>query len=256
MQHDSELFARQAAFGPIGLEGQQRLMESRATICGCGALGSTIAQWLARAGVGFLRLVDDDQVATVNLHRQILFHPADVPDRRKVDAAAKQLALYEGPTEIEPVFTRFEQSNATELCEDVDLIIDATDNFKTRYVINETAVQLGIPWIYGGAMGGRGQVMTILPGRTPCLRCMLGEWSPQYDSDSCVVSGILGPTAGTIASIESVEALKVLSGNLDAVASRLMVLDLWNGKIQTVDAMPSTGGDPCVVCGYVGSSEA
>jgi adenylyltransferase/sulfurtransferase len=221
-------YARQVRFPPLGEEGQRRLGQSRALLCGCGALGSAIANTLVRAGVGNLRVVDRDFVELSNLQRQVLFDEADaaagVP---KAVAAAEKLRRVNSTLSVEPVVADIDPTNIEGFCEAVDVILDGTDNFETRFLINDAAVKLGLPWVYGGCVGAEGQTMTILPGETACLRCLMPECPAPGSTPTCDVAGILGPIVGLIAAIEAAEGIKILSGHRDAISRNLTVVDLW-----------------------------
>src|ERR1700737_1202989 len=169
-----ERYSRQIRFPGIGKEGQQRLLASHVTLCGCGALGTVLANVLVRAGVGHLRLVDRDFIETNNLQRQVLFDEHDVAENLpKAEAAARKLGGINSSVYVEPVVTDIDRTNILDLVNDADLILDGTDNFEIRYLINDVAVKLNKPWVYGGCIGSHGQTMTILPGATPCRRCVL-----------------------------------------------------------------------------------
>src|ERR1700751_2797135 len=158
-------------FPGVGEDGQIRLADSHVTLCGCGALGTVIANALVRAGVGHLRLVDRDFIETHNLQRQVLFDEHDVAENLpKAEAAARKLAAINSAVQVEPVVTDIDRTNILDLVHDADLILDGTDNFEIRYLINDAAVKLGKPWVYGGCIGSHGQTMTILPGQTTRLR--------------------------------------------------------------------------------------
>ena len=211
---DFARYARQMRFPPLGEEGQRRLQAAAALLCGCGALGSAIANTLVRAGVGRLRIVDRDFVELTNLQRQSLFDEADArAGTPKAVAAAEKLRAINSTVAIEPVVADIEPANIERFCEGIDVILDGTDNFETRFLINDAAVKLGLPWVYGGCVGAEGQTMTILPGETPCLRCLMPECPAPGSTPTCDVAGILGPIVGLIASIEAAEAIKILSGN-------------------------------------------
>ena len=163
-----ERYSRQVRFPALGERGQRALLESKVTLCGCGALGTVLANHLARAGVGFLRIIDRDFIETHNLQRQILFDEQDVRDNLpKAEAAARKLRLINSTIAIEAVVTDLDHTNVLDLVGDADLILDGTDNFETRYLINDAAIKLGKPWVYGGVIGSEGQTMTIVPGKTP-----------------------------------------------------------------------------------------
>lgn len=245
----SERYSRQIRFGPLGEEGQRRLLGSRVLVCGCGALGSVLANTLARAGVGKLRVVDRDFVETSNLQRQVLFDEDDVAaNLPKAIAAANKLRRINSEIEIEPIVADVDQANIERLLDGVDCIVDGTDNFETRFLINDAAVKLGIPWIYGGSIGAGGQTMTILPGETPCLRCLITEAPPPGTTETCDTAGILGPIVNVIASIQATEAMKILSGNREAVQRSLMVIDLWENRFLAMKAAGLREGSNCPTC--------
>src|SRR4029077_12697034 len=201
----------------------------RVTICGCGALGTVLANHLARAGVGRIRIVDRDFIETSNLQRQVLFDESDVTaNLPKAEAAARKLRAINSSVTIEPVVTDIDHTNIIDLVQDADLILDGTDNFETRYLINDAAVKLQKPWIYGGVIGSEGQTMTILPGQTPCLRCLIETAPPPGMTPTCETAGVLGPAVAIIASFEAVEAIKVLSGAESALNRELIMVDIWD----------------------------
>jgi molybdopterin-synthase adenylyltransferase len=242
-------YIRQMRFPPLCEEGQRRLSAARALICGCGALGSVIANTLVRAGVGAVRIVDRDFVELSNLARQALFDEADATaGMPKAVAAAEKLRGINSAVEIEPIVADVNHANIERLCDGVDVIVDGTDNFETRFLINDAAVKLRIPWIYGGCVGAEGQTMTILPGETPCLRCLMETCPPPGSTPTCDTAGILGPIAGLIASIEAMEAIKILSGNRDAVSRHLTVIDLWQNHIKQVDVSRLRDEVDCPTC--------
>lgn len=246
---DLARYARQVRFSPLGEEGQRRLSNSRALLCGCGALGSTIANTLVRAGVGKLRIVDRDFVELSNLQRQVLFDEDDVRNGLpKAVAAAEKLGRINSTVTVEPVVADIEPANIEQFCEGMDVILDGTDNFETRFLINDAAVKLGRPWIYGGCVGAEGQSMTIVPGQTPCLRCLMPECPAPGSTTTCDTAGILGPIVGVIASIEAVEAMKILSGNRDAVSRSLTVVDLWANQIRRMDVRGLRDRTDCPTC--------
>ncbi len=223
-------------FRRLGEEGQRRLGQSRALLCGCGALGSTIANLLVRAGVGTLRIVDRDFVELSNLQRQSLFDEADArAGLPKAVAAAEKLRTINSTVAVEPIVADIEPANIERFCEGMDVILDGTDNFETRFLLNDAAVKLGLPWVYGGCVGAEGQTMTILPGETACLRCLMPECPAPGSTATCETAGILGPIVGVIASIEAAEAMKILSGNRQAVSRELTVVDLWQNETSRRD---------------------
>src|SRR4051812_3598566 len=222
-------YSRQVRFPGMGEEGQRKLMASRVTLCGCGALGTVLANHLVRAGVGFVRVVDRDFIETHNLQRQILFDEDDVADNLpKAEAAARKLRAINSEVTIEPVVTDIDHTNILDLVADADLILDGTDNFETRYLINDAAVKLGKPWIFGGVIGSEGQTMTIIPGRTPCLRCLIETAPPPGMTPTCETAGVLGPAVAVIASFEAIEAIKLLADRHDALNKDLIMVDVWD----------------------------
>lgn len=200
-------YVRQMRFTPLGEEGQRRLAAARALVVGCGALGSVVANTLARSGVGFLRLVDRDFLELNNLQRQVLYDEADVAaGLPKAVAAEARLQRINSQIEIEAVVADVEHTNVLDLVGDVDIVLDGTDNFQTRFLINEAAVKLGKPWVYGGCIGAEGQSMTILPGETACLACLMPEPPPPGATPTCDTAGIVAPIVNVVASIQAMEA--------------------------------------------------
>lgn len=242
-------YSRQIRFPELGEDGQRRLLAARALVCGCGALGTVLANALARAGVGRLRIVDRDFVETNNLQRQVLFDEDDVAaNLPKAIAAANKLRRINSQIEIEPIVADVDHTNVLKLLEGVDCIVDGTDNFETRFLINDAAVKLGVPWVYGGCIGAGGQTMTILPGETPCLRCLVHEAPPPGTTETCDTAGILGPIVNVIASIQAMEAIKILSGRRDAVQRSLLVFDLWENRLLPMKAGGLREGADCPTC--------
>jgi adenylyltransferase/sulfurtransferase len=242
-------YVRQMRYPPLGTEGQKRLSQSRALVCGCGALGSVIANTLVRAGVGAVRIVDRDFVETSNLQRQVLFDEEDVARQLpKAVAAAEKLKRINSEVAIEPVVADVDHTNIEKLCDKADAIVDGTDNFETRFLINDASVSYGIPWVYGGCLGAEGQSMTVLPGQTACLRCLMSECPPPGTTPTCDTAGILGPVVGVIASIEAIEAMKILSGNHQSVSRNLTVVELWDNQIRQVDISSLRDAVDCATC--------
>jgi adenylyltransferase/sulfurtransferase len=241
-------YQRQIRFQPLGEEGQRRLAAGRALVCGCGALGSVIANTLARAGVGHLRLVDRDFLELSNLQRQVLYDEQDVQDQLpKAVAAREKLRRINSQIEIEALVTDVDPTNITTLLEGIDVILDGTDNFETRFLLNDAAHRFGIPWVYGGCIGAEGQSMTIVPGSTPCLRCLMQDAPPPGTMPTCDTAGILGPIINVIASIEACEALKLLSGNLAAINHHLTVIDVWDNQFRQLN-LDSLRAEACPAC--------
>jgi adenylyltransferase/sulfurtransferase len=246
---DLERYSRQVRFAGVGESGQRRLRASRVTVCGCGALGSVLCNHLVRAGVGFVRVVDRDFLETHNLQRQMLFDEADIAaNLPKAEAAARKLRAINSEVAVEPVVTDLDPTNVLDLVADADLILDGTDNFETRYLINDAAVKLGKPWIFGGVIGSEGQTMTILPGDTPCLRCVIETSPPPGTTPTCETAGILGPAVAAIASFEAVEALKILVGDRENLNPDLILIDLWDWAFRRLKIAPLKDQVDCPCC--------
>ncbi len=242
-------YSRQVRYPALGEAGQKKLMSSRVTICGCGALGTVLANHLVRAGVGHVRIVDRDFIETHNLQRQILFDEDDVADNLpKAEAAARKLRKINSQVEITPVVTDIDHTNILDLVADADLILDGTDNFETRYLINDAAVKLGKPWIFGGVLGSEGQTMTILPGETPCIRCVIESSPPPGMAPTCETAGVLGPAVAVVASFESVEAIKLLSGAREALNRELIMFDVWDWNFRRLKIASLLGKVDCPCC--------
>jgi len=226
-------YHRQTLLPGFGEQGQRRLLNSRALIVGCGALGCTVADSLARAGVGHLTLIDRDLVELTNLQRQTLYDERDAAEGApKAEAAARRLRAVNSGIEITPRISDVNARNAEDLARGQHgggVVIDCTDNFQTRYLLNDTCVKLNIPLIYGGAVGTAGMTMTILPTQTPCLRCIFPEAPPPGVSPTCDTAGVLGPMIGIVGSVQAAEALKVLLGRTDLIQPALRQWDIWSG---------------------------
>jgi adenylyltransferase/sulfurtransferase len=244
-----ERYSRQMRFAGIGEKGQRKLLAGRVTLCGCGALGTVLANALVRAGVGHVRIVDRDFIETHNLQRQILFDERDVAENLpKAEAAARKLRMVNSSVSIEPVVTDIDRTNIEALCKDADLILDGTDNFEVRYLINDTAVKLGRPWVYGGSIGSHGQTMTILPGKTPCLRCVFEAAPAPGEAGTCETAGVLGPVVSIVASFQAAEAFKVLTGQLDRINHDLIYIDVWENITRRIKIAPLLGKVDCPCC--------
>ena len=244
-----ERYSRQMRFYGIGEAGQQRLQGSHVALCGCGALGTVLANALVRAGVGHLRLIDRDFIETSNLQRQVLFDEHDVAEGLpKAEAAARKLGAINSSVHVEPVVTDIDRSNILELLADADLVLDGTDNFEIRYLINDVAVKLGKPWIHGGCIGSHGQTMTILPGITPCLRCVFEAAPGPGESGTCETAGVLSPIVNIIASFQAAEALKILTGQQDKVNRDLIYIDVWENTQKRIKIGPLRGKVDCPCC--------
>jgi molybdopterin-synthase adenylyltransferase len=240
-----EKYSRQILFPGIGEAGQEKLLGASAVVVGCGAIGTVVANLLVRAGVGRLRIVDRDFVEASNLQRQMLFEEADARDALpKAVAAERRLRAINSGVQIEGIVADVTPENAAQLLSEFPLILDGTDNFETRLLANDASVSLGIPWIYAAAIGSYGVTMTIRPGESACLACLLesGEAPPAVggaaDEPSveatCDTAGVLNAAVGVIASIEAAEAIKLLAGKPEALNGRLISCDVWTGKFQSV----------------------
>jgi molybdopterin-synthase adenylyltransferase len=237
-----ERYSRQMRFPGMGKAGQEKLLASRVTLCGCGALGTVLANTLVRAGVGFVRIVDRDFVEPSNLQRQVLFDESDVEGNLpKSEAAAIKLRQINSSVTVEPVVADIDRTNVIELCRDADLILDGSDNFEVRYLINDVSIKLGKPWVYGGAVGSQGMSMTIVPGETPCLRCVFEAAPNPGDLGTCETAGVLAPTVSIVASYQAAEALKLLSGNGAVINRELLILDVWENVNRRVKIAPLKG---------------
>lgn len=245
MRSAESRYSRQIRFPPIGGQGQRRIGAGRVAIIGCGALGSVQAETMARAGTGVLRLIDRDFVEWSNLQRQFLFDERDAAEGiPKAVAAARRLAQVNSQIVIQPVVADLTPSNAAELLENIDVILDAADNFETRYLVNDLAVRNNIPWIYGAAVGSYGLKLAIVPGRTACLRCLYPE-SPQGAQPTCETDGVLGSVTATIAALQAADALKILAQGAGAVVARLTTVDVWSGEIRQLDPPARDPACPC-----------
>jgi len=245
----SDRYSRQMRFSAIGAEGQRKLRESRALVCGCGALGSVIASTLARAGVGKLRIVDRDFLELNNLQRQVLYDEADVASGLpKAIAAKAKLEQINSEIEIEAIVADIDHQNIGTLVDGVDVILDGTDNFEVRFLLNDASLKFEIPWVYGGCIGAEGQTMTILPGKSACLRCLLQESPPPGSTPTCDSAGILAPIINIIASIEAMEAIKILIGQVDAVSRDLAVFEVWDNQARRIQLTSLFQGFESCVC--------
>jgi molybdopterin/thiamine biosynthesis adenylyltransferase len=231
-------YSRQEIFPPIGREGQKRLAQGKVAIVGCGALGSQLAETMVRAGVGLVRLIDRDIVEESNLQRQSLYTEEDAAALRpKALAARSRLVAVNSDVTIEAHVGDLTWDNARTLLDGIDLFLDGTDNFDTRYVLNDVSIERNIPWIYGACVGSYGLVLPILRGtrRTPCLRCVLGDPPPAGSSPTCDTAGVIAPIVQVIAGLQGAEALKILSGNVDAVSVGLVSIDVWSAQFDRID---------------------
>jgi len=244
---ERQRYSRQILFPGIGEHGQEVLLQSHAVVVGCGALGSFHAAALARAGVGRITIIDRDYVEPSNLHRQWLFDEADaIAALPKAAAAERHLARLNSGIVARGVVADLTPSNVEELLAGANVILDGTDNFETRYRINDFAVSRQIPWIYGAAVGSYGLTMPVIPQQTACLRCVYPD-PPSGVQPTCETAGVLNVIVSAIASIQVADALKVLCGGFRIADARISTMDLWKGGIRQIDA---PARDPeCPTCG-------
>lgn len=240
-------YSRQTLFKPIGQEGQQRLGQAHVVVIGCGALGSPIAEMLVRAGIGKLTIADRDYVEMSNLQRQQLFTEQDALDGvPKVVAAARRLKEIRQDCEIRTVLDHVDGSLLEELVKDAAIIMDATDNFETRLLMNDVAWKRGIPWIYGACVGSSGTVFPFIPRKTACFRCLLPVLPAV--NETCDTAGIIAPAVQTVAARQTAEALKWLTGNEDAMMTKLLHFDVWHNT-QVEAGIARLQNDQCETCG-------
>jgi molybdopterin/thiamine biosynthesis adenylyltransferase len=230
-----ERYSRQILFAPVGSEGQERICRGRVAVVGCGAIGASACTLLARAGVGMVRIIDRDYVEASNLQRQLLFDEDDARESLpKAAAAARKLALINSEVSVEAHPSDLTPETIS-LLSGMDLVLDCTDNFETRYLINDFAVKNGLPWIYAAAVGSYAVTMNVVPGDTSCLACVFPE-PPTGTFATCETAGILNSTATLVASIQVCEALKLLVGADDSLRRTLLSIDLWTNQRSEVAA--------------------
>ena len=241
-----ERYSRQVLFPPIGEEGQLKLVKARIAVVGCGATGSALLSLLARAGVGYLRLIDRDYVEPSNLQRQVLFDEADAAESLpKAIAAARKVKAFNSEITVEPHAADLAPDNVEELLGDIEIVLDGTDNFETRYLINDFAVSRNLPWIYAAGVASYAVTMTILPGETACLACIFPD-SPRGMVETCDTSGILNSAVNFVASIAATEAMKLAVGARDRIRHSLLSYDVWTNDYASVNAdKPRPGCRAC-----------
>ena len=244
----NERYSRQVLFPEIGRDGQQKLLDARVVIVGCGALGASHAEMLSRAGVGHLRIVDRDFVEFTNLQRQTLFKESDAVDRLpKAIAARTRIREINSEIIVDAVVADVNQSNVERLIDGVDLVLDGTDNFQVRYLLNDACVKHGVTWIYGAAVSSYGTTMTIIPGETPCLRCIFEDMPDAGSSPTCDTAGVIMPIIATVSATQVSEAMKLLVGDRAALHGSLLQFDVWQNDRQKIKL-----GKPnpdCPACG-------
>lgn len=257
MDH-TQRYSKQILFSPIGETGQQRLRESSVLLVGCGALGCVLADSMTRAGVGQIRIVDRDFVEESNLQRQILFTEKDAEDHLpKAVAAKSRLELVNSSIQIEAVVADVTGGNILEFAAGADLILDGTDNFEIRYLINDASLETGIPWIFTGCTGSSGQMMPVIPTMTGCLRCLMPEAPPPGATETCDTAGVLAPAVTAIASMQAAMALRILvekhlyvdQPDLLKDLKQLIIFDVWNQSHRTVDVGGLPNGTCPACCG-------
>lgn len=241
-------YSRQILFNGIGEQGQKRLRAARILIVGCGALGSAHAESLARAGVGHLRLVDRDFVEPSNLQRQTMFTESDAEKRLpKAIAAADHLRQINSEIEVEPHIVDVNYSNVEQLLDGCDVVIDGTDNFSTRYLINDACVKHNINWIYGAAVGSYGVTMTVQPHQTACLRCVFEEAPPAASAPTCDTSGVIMPIINVVSAVQVSETFKLITGHIEDLHGSLMQFDVWRNEWRRIGT--GTPRPDCLTCG-------
>jgi len=239
-------YSRQVLFREIGAEGQKRLGSAHAAVVGCGATGSAVASLLARAGAGTLRIIDRDYVEPSNLQRQSLFDEADATESLpKAIAAARKIAAFNSQIVVEPQVADLTPENVGQLLSGVQLVLDGTDNFETRYLINDYCVKNSLPWIYAAAVGSYGVTLNIIPGQTACLACVFPD-PPHGTFETCETAGILNSAVNLVASIAASEALKFLVGAQDRIRRTLLSFDVWlNDRAEVSASKPREGCRAC-----------
>lgn len=245
MEPEIPRYSRHELLSVIGTEGRKRIERSRVLVAGLGALGSLIAILLTRAGVGFLRIVDQDEPELHNLHRQLLYDETDLNrGLSKAKVAEEKLRAANSRVEIDARIAAIGPENVEELTDGVDLVVDALDNIHTRYFINDTIIARGIPYVFGGAVEASGNVMTIIPGKTPCLRCLWPDPAAVEGHATASQVGVLSSAATAVASVEVTEAIKIMVGREDEILPGLLVMDLWSGAFQVAPVNPH----PSCIC--------
>jgi molybdopterin/thiamine biosynthesis adenylyltransferase len=242
-------YARQMLFYGIGNQGQKMLMDKSVVLVGCGALGCISANLLVRSGIKHLHIIDRDFIEENNLQRQTLFDEEDIKKNLpKAIAAQKKLQKVNSHTQIGSTVTDLNPFNIETLIGNADIVIDGTDNFETRFLINDYCVKKGLPWIYGACIGSAGLTMDIIPTKTPCLRCILENIPPFGTTETCDTAGIIAPIASIIASIQVAEALKILTNNLDTLNKGLLEIDVWCNKIKRLPVGDMKKRSNCIAC--------
>jgi adenylyltransferase/sulfurtransferase len=243
----NERYSRQILFNEIGRQGQERLLNSRVLLVGCGALGASHAEMLARAGAGTLRIVDRDFVEYTNLQRQTLYREEDAENRVPKAVAAKQrIAEINSEITVEEIVADVNNSNIESLIDGCDIVLDGTDNFQIRYLINDACVKHDKTWIYGAAVSSYGTTMTVVPGETPCLRCVFEDMPDAGSSPTCDTAGVIMPIISSISAVQVSEAIKIITGKREALHRSLMQIDIWQNDWRKI-RLAGPDAD-CITC--------
>jgi len=249
MEENLNRYSRQILFSQIGEEGQRKIGNSKVVLVGCGALGTIIANNLVRAGIGELKIIDRDFVELNNLQRQILFDEEDV--RRNIPksvAAVEKLKRINSEVKMEAVVADVNFTNVETLLKDTKILVDGTDNFEVRFLLNDACVKGNIPWIYGSCVGSYGLSMNIIPGRTPCFRCLFENGPLPGMALTCDTAGVISPIVNIIAAIETTEAIKYITGNFDALNRDLITVDVWEGSFERFNINDRKDKFDCPCC--------
>lgn len=243
-------YSRQILFNGIGAEGQAMLSRSRVLLVGCGALGSVMAEILTRAGIGSLTIADRDYIDESNLQRQSLYTEEDCrAGLPKAAAAVSHLAKINSSVKLIPQILDVNAGTIAALVQSQNLILDGTDNFETRFLLNDASLKWNIPWVYGACVGAYGMCLAFIPGAGPCLRCVLEQLPPPGSSPTCDTVGVIGPIVHVVAALEAAEALKILTGRFERVNGKLVSVDLWDNHIASLDLARQASSASCPACG-------
>lgn len=229
-------YSRQELFAGIGRDGQEKIRAARVAVVGCGALGSVLAEIMVRAGAGAVTVIDRDYVEASNLQRQSLFDESDVArGMPKAAAAAARLATLNSDVAVRGVIADLAADNASELLAGHALVLDGTDNFETRFLVNDVCVRDGVNWVYGACVGAYGLALAVRPRVSPCLRCVLEEMPPPGSSPTCDTAGVIAPIVHVVAGIQAAEGLKLLAGRTDSLLPGIVTVDVWQGTFEVMD---------------------
>ena len=246
----TDRYSRQILFNGIGVSGQEKIGRGRILLVGCGALGSVIAEIMVRAGIGRITIADRDYIDESNLQRQSLFTEADCRSGLpKAIAAARHLRAINSSVDVRPEVLDVRSSTIQALVQGQDIILDGTDNFETRYLLNDASLRWDKPWVYGACVGAYGMSVAFVPHVTPCLRCILQLMPPPGSSPTCDTTGVIGPIVHVVAALESAEALKLLTGQRDLLNRKLITVDLWGNRLAAMDLSAQRPDHECPACG-------